>query len=302
MYSINVLIITYNQEGVIKRAVDSVLVQRQYGLKNIIVSDDCSTDKTWEILNDYKKQYPEIFILNRNKPNLGIIPNAEKIVSLRGTADFYVFLAGDDAFNDGYFKEIQRIVDQKKINPDDEAVIYFGWKSKYPDGSEKNYTSEIINKGVSPFSLYIRGMISGRGAVRTRGIYEKFTPVIMNKGLRLAESMFDSQVHRFAKKVYQSNFVANIYYAEVGVSTKLQKTDYYTEQALTKWEYFLENYAEDDTDRNFIRYKLAETRLSIDPNIKDFIDMVVYFIKGYKNNSGYGIKYLILNIYNIIKR
>ena len=50
MVKINVLIITYNQEDLIKRAIDSILCQKEYGLNKIVVSDDCSSDNTWNVL------------------------------------------------------------------------------------------------------------------------------------------------------------------------------------------------------------------------------------------------------------
>ena len=74
---ISVLVITYNQEDVISRAIDSLLLQRDY-IYEICVSDDCSKDRTWDILQDYSAKHPGLFVLNRNDPNVGIFENIEK--------------------------------------------------------------------------------------------------------------------------------------------------------------------------------------------------------------------------------
>ena len=68
---ISVLIITYKQSNLISRALDSVLKQREY-VYEICVSDDCSPDDTFTILQEYKKQYPELIKIHQNKENLGI--------------------------------------------------------------------------------------------------------------------------------------------------------------------------------------------------------------------------------------
>ena len=101
--SITVLVICYKQQDVIKRALDSVLCQKEYGLNKIVVCDDCSPDKTWDVLQDYKSRYPEYFEIHRNEHNLGIYQNMEKLVSLRGESDLFVDLSGDDAFENGFF-------------------------------------------------------------------------------------------------------------------------------------------------------------------------------------------------------
>ena len=75
MKRIVICIVSYNQEDVIGRTLDSILNQKEWGLFKIIVSDDCSKDRTWEILQEYKGKYPEIMDIHRNEHNLGIYGN-----------------------------------------------------------------------------------------------------------------------------------------------------------------------------------------------------------------------------------
>ena len=53
---INVLVVTYNQENVIGRCLESILCQKVFGLNKIIICDDHSTDNNWLIINAYKEK------------------------------------------------------------------------------------------------------------------------------------------------------------------------------------------------------------------------------------------------------
>ncbi len=55
----SVLTITYNQERFVREMIDSVM--NQFILPyEFIISDDCSTDNTWQIIQEYKANYPSI--------------------------------------------------------------------------------------------------------------------------------------------------------------------------------------------------------------------------------------------------
>lgn len=63
--TISVVIATFNGEKFIREQLDSILAQTLMP-NEIIVSDDDSTDRTWEILEEYKRKYPSLFLLFRN--------------------------------------------------------------------------------------------------------------------------------------------------------------------------------------------------------------------------------------------
>ena len=44
---ISVLIVTYKQADVIGRNIESIIQQKEYGLHEIIICDDCSPDNNW---------------------------------------------------------------------------------------------------------------------------------------------------------------------------------------------------------------------------------------------------------------
>lgn len=77
---ISVVMTTYNGSVFIREQMDSILGQTLLP-SEIVVVDDCSTDGTFEILEDYAKKYPFVKIC-RNDHNLGAHQNFRKAFSL----------------------------------------------------------------------------------------------------------------------------------------------------------------------------------------------------------------------------
>ena len=71
---VDILLATYNGEKYLKEQIESVLSQT-YDNIQIIISDDCSTDKTREILKEYEKN-DKIKVFYQEK-NLGYVKNFE---------------------------------------------------------------------------------------------------------------------------------------------------------------------------------------------------------------------------------
>ncbi len=65
---ISVIMATYNCENTVEKSIDSILAQT-YSNWVMIICDDGSTDGTQAILNRYASDYPEKFIIIRNKQN-----------------------------------------------------------------------------------------------------------------------------------------------------------------------------------------------------------------------------------------
>lgn len=93
---VSCIILTYNQEGSVAEAVLSALGQT-YGSLEILVSDDSSTDGTWEILQAIKREYggPHRLIIRRNEQNLGIARHASLLFGLC-QGEFVCGIGGDD--------------------------------------------------------------------------------------------------------------------------------------------------------------------------------------------------------------
>lgn len=88
---------TYNQEKYIKASIEGALLQT-YSPLEIIISDDCSTDSTFQIIQETIKDYsgPHKIIVNQNKKNLGIGGHVSKVCYSVAKGEYFVLLAGDD--------------------------------------------------------------------------------------------------------------------------------------------------------------------------------------------------------------
>ena len=56
---VSVILSTFNSSETISTCIESVLDQTYKNIELLIV-DDCSTDNTYEILDDYRKKYPQV--------------------------------------------------------------------------------------------------------------------------------------------------------------------------------------------------------------------------------------------------
>lgn len=95
MYKVIVAMVTYNLDQYIEMALDSVLMQKTNFEYKIIVADDCSTDRTLEILRQYEKKYSEKIEILPSEKNLGALANSNRILD-RIDCEYFTFLDGDD--------------------------------------------------------------------------------------------------------------------------------------------------------------------------------------------------------------
>lgn len=89
-------VLAYKQERFIREAIEGAFAQT-YSPLEIVLSDDCSTDRTFAIMKEMADSYkgPHKVILNQNSKNLGIREHVNFIFST-AKSDWIVMAAGDD--------------------------------------------------------------------------------------------------------------------------------------------------------------------------------------------------------------
>ncbi len=213
---ISVLVICYNQEKVISRAIESLLAQKDY-LYEICVSDDCSRDRTWEILLEYSAKYPGLFVLNRNESNIGIFENIEKTWTMP-SGDIIYSLAGDDECGEGWFSKVIDFIIEKKIDYTKELFCIYGdYEVIYPNGDSMIIRNNLVSSKLDVLSLALRGYVSNRSSCYSRFIKDKFIKVSQGKS-HIAELAIDRQRQIFSERNYYIPHVGNRYYTGIGVS------------------------------------------------------------------------------------
>ena len=135
---LSVVMTTYNHERYIAEAIESVLRQQTSFRVEIVIGEDCSTDRTLNIVNDYKRMYPECIRIVTSEENVGWRKNYRRtIAAARGR--YIALLDGDDYFT--HRKKLQMQVDL--LESDSEAGMCYtrservdetGNRTLYPEG------------------------------------------------------------------------------------------------------------------------------------------------------------------------
>ena len=111
---LSVFMVTYNQERFIRQAIESVVKQKVSYDYEVIIGEDCSTDGTAAICDEYAERYPFIKVFHHN-PNKGLVKNWEFVLS-HCKGDYVAMLEGDDYWIDEY--KIQKQADWLDNHPD----------------------------------------------------------------------------------------------------------------------------------------------------------------------------------------
>ena len=93
--AVSVLVVTYNHARFVRQALDSAIAQRLPQPFEVLVSEDCSTDGTREIVEEYAKRHPHLVRLLLSERNL----HSNEVVArgVRAARGRYVaVLDGDD--------------------------------------------------------------------------------------------------------------------------------------------------------------------------------------------------------------
>ncbi len=104
------LVMTYNQKETCVEAISSLLAQT-LALDLIIISDDCSTDGTYELIADYfsKNGKPSNVDLYQSEKNLGFIPHFNTLLKRHcRDIDLIFYNAGDDISEANRVEEFYR--------------------------------------------------------------------------------------------------------------------------------------------------------------------------------------------------
>lgn len=139
---LSILCITYNHEKYISKAINSFLEQEASFDFEIVIGEDCSTDKTLEIILEFQKIHPKIIKIIKSEKNVGVTENFRRtLAACRGK---YVALCeGDDYWDDP--KKIQTQVSFLESNP--EYVLTY--HDTYTIDKSNKITNDQSKKGIN---------------------------------------------------------------------------------------------------------------------------------------------------------
>lgn len=139
---VSVIVVAYNEEATIRRALDSVLMQECHLPVEIVVGEDCSTDGTRAICEEYARRFPSAVRLMEKAPNKGVIDNYyDCLLACRGK--YIADCAGDDFWTDRLKleKEVRIMEKDERV-----TIVHTDW-NYYNEA-----TGESFHGGVQEFA------------------------------------------------------------------------------------------------------------------------------------------------------
>jgi len=104
---LSVLVISHNQKAQVKRCLDSIISQNIPFEYEIVVSDDSSTDGTWELECEYSRKYPFVKVFQCSSDDCQPLATTERSGYNRSNAynhssgKYFVHIDGDDYYRPG---------------------------------------------------------------------------------------------------------------------------------------------------------------------------------------------------------
>lgn len=103
---VSIICITYNHERFIQKALESFIMQKTNFDFEVIVGEDCSTDDTREIVEEFEKKHPNIIKPIYRSENIGVMANFVDILC-KAKGNYIALCEGDDFFTDENKLQIQ---------------------------------------------------------------------------------------------------------------------------------------------------------------------------------------------------
>lgn len=157
---ISVIMLTYNREKLVSRAIESILRQSEPDFEFIIV-DNGSSDRSGAIADEYAEKDERICVIHRKRGNIGSGRNT----GLDAARGKYIAFIDDDDWAEPDFLEFlyelaiendadvsicgaaDKVFDEKRVMFAEEAIIELMWRKKYNMAfPTKLFTKKLADK------------------------------------------------------------------------------------------------------------------------------------------------------------
>ena len=224
---LDIILITYNQEQYIAQAVESILMQRVDDdvQVRVIVADDCSKDKTLEIIKSYEEKSLFPFVYLPAKNNMGIAANYKRAYAAT-EAEYVAVLEGDDWWVDPH--RIQKHVDCFQ-NHDDCVLtknnyLQYSQFSKIYSVEQSSYEQLTLSQSLRDYVL------ANMSATMFRGdLVRNMDDRVYEFGHALCREATDVYTHLYLLQFgsgYVLNDVMSVYRVDTGENiSRVDRTD-----------------------------------------------------------------------------
>ncbi len=248
---VSVLMITYNHEKYITQAIEGALMQETNFDFEIIIGEDCSTDRTREIILEYKSKHPYKIKLLLQETNKGANQNFIETYRLSCSNKYIAFCEGDDYWTDP--NKLQKQVDFLEAHPEYSMC----------------FTARDV---VDPDNNFIRREHYPNKIYTTKDVVEGFIPstqtIVMRNYVNIIDFLKYNQNHPSGDRLvaYYCSLMGPIYYLD-------EVTACYRESGEGVWSSF--DYWQ-KREKRFERFREFYSILGIEKNNLNLIDRGFY--------------------------
>ena len=202
MDKIDILMATYNGEKYLKEQLDSILNQT-YSNFRLLISDDCSKDRTREILKEYEQKDNRIKVFYQ-ETNLGYVKNFEFLLN-QVESDIYALSDQDDVWLP---KKIEKTYNKMmETNSDlvftDLEVVNENLETIYPSYNDfMNLYRKIKENKDSYLMEYLYNTITGCTLMSKKSFLDKILPIPTDSKYVIHDSWIGLVVSLYGKVEY----------------------------------------------------------------------------------------------------
>jgi len=281
----SIVLISYNQEEFITRALNSVVNQTILP-DEIIVLDDCSIDQTVELANKFFSQKPieisySVFV---NKKNIGIAANIKKISEVV-TGNVISILAADDELPNGLVSNIKCAIESSRLDPNKDIFVCFSPLISLDTNGENPVLQNVNVYNNSAFETALRKNSSFAKVGFSKGaLHEQDYPE--NLGL-WADWAWDVGICAKANKYYVIRDICYTHYRGLGVSSKESESKL-NESYMNAALYIMEKYNERMSvrDKLFILGEYYYSKYIVNRSKFDFFKSLIFALVNFFDFRG----------------
>ncbi len=290
------LMVSYNQEKYIRKAIESVM-DNEVVPDVFIIHDDKSTDNTWNIIKEYAQRFPNIIKATQNKENLGIYGNMNSVYieGIKTDCDILSWCSGDDFWEKGLLNRFNNFIIKNKIDYKNEKfILVTNAVHLYPNG-KKSIIDNYSLRNKSPRLCRLGKKLDFRDVGISRKVFDNFVPIRDDIGLA-SDTIFTVYKESNCEHWYFLNELGAYYRVNVGVVSG-EKIQRLLESESIAYKSLLENnkyYKFDKKELLIIKLWIYFDQLICTPNLKTWFYYIKFFLQNLCLNSSFLTNRMIL--------
>ena len=172
---VSVMMMTYNHEKSIRKAIESALDQETDFEYEIVIGEDCSKDKTRDICFEYQRRFPDKIRVLWSDENVSKMSGNSTRTTYRCRGDFIAFLEGDDCWIDRL--KLQKQVDAFRANPSVGICFGGGIVHTVQTGEDFKWDGFLFKPGFMKGSYFLKQILLE--SWRVKRAVTVLTPTVM---------------------------------------------------------------------------------------------------------------------------